>query len=167
MLSRRQFVQMTSLTVTAISAGCYGFAGGQLAGNPRTVAILPFDNETASSDLPRELAEALREGLEKRLGLRAAPEGRADVIMRGKITGYELDVPVAVSADRRQASSARRRLTIALNLELVKQSDGKVLWQKSNITAEGEYAERAELTGRKEAIQRIVNEVIEGAQSTW
>ena len=34
-------------------------------------------------------------------------------------------------------------------------------------SAEGEYAEREEAAGRKQAIQRIVNEIIEGAQSQW
>jgi hypothetical protein len=50
---------------------------------------------------------------------------------------------------------------------LVRQSDGKVLWQKTGLLAEGEYAERAEATGRKQAIDRIVADVIEGAQSQW
>jgi hypothetical protein len=165
MLSRRSFLSVCATAGAGV--GCYRFNAGSADKRIKTVAVIPFDNETASADLPRELAEALREALEKRLGYRAAPEERADAIMRGKITRYELDVPVAVSADRRQATSARRRLSIALDLELIKQSDGVVLWQKANLTAEGEYAERAELTGRKEAIQRIVTEVIDGAQSQW
>jgi hypothetical protein len=163
MVSRRSFL---ATCASAASLGCYSFNAGSKA-PIKTVAVIPFDNETASADLPRELAEALREAMEKRLGYRAAPEDRADAIMKGKIVRYELDVPVAVSADRRQASTARRRLSIAVNLELIKQSDGVVLWQKSNLTAEGEYAERAELSGRREAIQRIVTEVIDGAQSQW
>jgi hypothetical protein len=165
MLSRRAFLAVCASS--GVGLGCYGFHAGSKDSRIKTVAVIPFDNETASADLPRELAEALREALEKRLGYRAAPEERADAIMKGKITRYELDVPVAVSADRRQSSTARRRLSIAVNLELVKQSDGVVLWQKANLMAEGEYAERAELSGRREAIQRIVTEVIDGAQSQW
>jgi hypothetical protein len=160
----------------ALFGACYGFSGGGLpptldsAGHPqpvKTVAILPFDNETTSSDLPREIADALREGLEKRLGLRTAAEAKANAIVRGKIVRYELDVPVAVSADRRQATTARRRLTISLDIEIVNQADGKVLWQRSGLTGNGEYAERGEAAGRKQAIDRIVSDVIEGAQSQW
>jgi hypothetical protein len=165
MLSRRSF--LVTCAGAGAGLGCYSFNAGAKDTRIKTVAVIPFDNETASADLPRELAEALREALEKRLGYRAAPEDKADAIMRGKIVRYELDVPVAVSADRRQASTARRRLSIAVNLELIKQSDGVVLWQKANLMAEGEYAERAELSGRREAIQRIVTEVIDGAQSQW
>jgi hypothetical protein len=47
------------------------------------------------------------------------------------------------------------------------QVTGKVLWSKTGISAEGEYAERNEAAGRRQAIDRIVNDVIEGAQSQW
>jgi hypothetical protein len=87
--------------------------------------------------------------------------------VRGKITRYELDIPVAVSADRRQTTAARRRLSVALDVEMVQQSTGKILWQKTNLTAEGEYADRGEASGRQQAIERIVAQVIEGAQSQW
>lgn len=145
----------------------YGFSGGGTPPGLKTVAILPFDNETSSSDLPVELGEALREALEKRLGLRTATEEKADAIVRGKITRYELDVPVAISADRRQSTTARRRLAIAVDIEFVVQSDGKVWWRRSGLVAEGEYAERSEATGRRQAIERLVADVIEGAQSQW
>lgn len=149
-------------------AGChYGFAGGGLPPGMKTIAILPFENETASSELQRELTDALREGLEKRLGLRPAAEEKADAILRGKIVQYEPDFAVAVSADRRQSTSARRRVRISLDVELVNQADGKVLWQKNGLSADGEYAEGGEVTGRKQAIDRIVSDIIEGAQSQW
>jgi hypothetical protein len=148
-------------------AGCYGFSGGGLDRNVKTVAIIPFDNETTSSELPRELTDALREGLESRLGLRSETEEKAHAIVRGKIVRYELDIAVAVSADRRQASTARRRLAIGLDIELVRQSDGVVLWKRTGLVAEGEYAERGEAIGRRQAIERVVSDVIEGAQSQW
>ncbi|HKS07513.1 MAG TPA: LptE family protein [Gemmatimonadaceae bacterium] len=158
---------------TLLLAGCrsvlgYSFSGGGgLASNVKTVAILPFDNETSSSDLQRELTDALREALEKRLGLRTATEEKADAIVRGKITRYDLDIPVAISADRSQVATGRRRLAIAVDIEFVVQSDGKPLWKRSGLVAEGEYAERGEANGRKQAIDRIVADVIEGAQSQW
>lgn len=145
----------------------YGFSGGGLPSNIKTVAIIPFDNETASAELPRELTDALRDGLEHRLGLRTATEAKADAVLRGKIVRYDIDVPVAVSADRNQATSARRQLSIGVDIELVSQSDGKVLWQRSGLMGEGQYAENAEATGRKQAIEKIVSDVIEGAQSQW
>lgn len=150
-----------------VGTGCYSFAGGGLPAHVKTVAVLPLDNETAAPELPLELQAALREGLQSRLGLRDATEERASAIVRGKITRYEIDIPVAFSANPAQATSARRRLRVQADIEIVDQVTGKVLWSKTGISAEGEYAERNEAAGRKQAIDRIVNDVIEGAQSQW
>jgi hypothetical protein len=128
---------------------------------------MPFDNETATPELPRELQEALRQGMQARLGLRDAPEERASAVVRGTITRYELDIPVGFSANPNQATSARRRLRVLVDIEIVDQVTGKVLWQKTGVSAEGEYADRGEAEGRKQAIERIVTEIIEGAQSQW
>ena len=149
-------------------AGClYGFAGGGLPPHVRTVAVLPMDNETSSPELPLELQDALRTGLQSRLGLRDAPEERANAVVRGKITRFDLDMAAGFSANPSQATSARRRLRVYVDIEIVDQVTGKVLWTRTGIQADGEYADRGEAQGRKQAIDRIVNDVIEGAQSQW
>lgn len=129
--------------------------------------MLPFDNQTPSPDLQREVFDAMRRGLQSHLGLRDAPEARADAILRGTLLRYDVDIPVAYSADPRQATTARRRLQIVLDIELVDQRSGKALWQRKGLTAEGEYAESAEAAGRRQAIDKLVNDVVEGAQSQW
>jgi hypothetical protein len=154
-------------TLLLLGSGCYSFAGGGLPPHVKTVAVLPLDNETAAPELPLELQAALREGIQSRLGLRDATEDRASAVVRGKITRYEIDIPVAFSANPAQATSARRRLRVQADIEIVDQVTGKVLWSKTGISAEGEYAERNEAAGRRQAIDRIVNDVIEGAQSQW
>jgi hypothetical protein len=58
-------------------------------------------------------------------------------------------------------------LRVQADIEIIDQVTGKVLWSKTGISAEGEYAERNEAAGRRQAIDRIVNDVIEGAQSQW
>jgi len=131
------------------------------------MAILPFDNQTAAPELQSELLEKMRKELRQKLGVRDASEDRADAIVRGKIVGYDADVPVAFSADPRQAVSARRKLQITVDVEILDQTSGKILWQRKGLRAEGEYAERAEPDGRKVAIEKIVNDIIEGAQSQW
>ncbi len=156
------------LALLPLLSGClYGFAGGGLPAHVRTAAVLPFENETTSPELPVELQESLRQGLQSRLGLRDAPEDRASALVRGRVTRYELDIAAGVSADPNQATSARRRLLVRVDIEIVDQVTGKVLWSRTGMQAEGEYADRGEAQGRKQAIDRIVNDVIEGAQSQW
>jgi hypothetical protein len=153
---------------TLLLAGClYKFTGGGLPSHIRTVAVLPFENQTAAAEVTRELSDALRKAMSSRLGLRDASENRANAVVRGTITKYEPDVPVAFSADPNQATTARRRLQIVVDVEIVDQTNGKTLWQRKGLSAEGEYAERAEPDGRRQALERIVNDVIDGAQSQW
>lgn len=162
----------SSLLVLAVAAlGCggihYGFAGGGLPSNIRTMAVLPFDNQTTSPEVQRELWEAMRRELQHRLGVRDAAENRADAVVRGVITAYDVDVPVAISANPSQAVSARRRLQITIDIEIVEQDNSRVLFQRKGLRGEGDYDERAEADGRKAAITKIVNDVVEGAQSQW
>jgi hypothetical protein len=155
------------VSVLALAGCLYKFSGGGLPSHIRTVAVLPFENQTAAAELTVELSDALRKAMQSRLGLRDASEARATAVVRGTITKYEPDVPVAFSADPNQATTARRRLQISVDVEIVDQTNGKTLWTRKGLSAEGEYAERAETEGRKQALERIVNDVIEGAQSQW
>jgi TolB-like protein len=151
-------------------AGCvglYSMSGGGLPRNIKTIAVLPFENETATPELQRELTEELRKAMASRLGLHEAPEAKASAIIRGTIVRYEIDQAVAYTANAAQATSARRRLNVVVDVEILDQSTGKALWTGKGISAQGEYAENAEAAGRKQAVERLVNLVIEGAQSQW
>lgn len=166
MTPRRLVAECLALLLLPLAA-CYSFAGGGLPQHVRTVAVLPLENGTTNPLLPRELQDALREGMQSRMGLRDAPEDRASAVVRGRITEYEFDIPAAFSANPNQATTARRRLRIRADIEIVDQVSGQVLWSRTGIQAEGEYPEGSEAQGRKQAIDRIVNDVIEGAQSQW
>jgi hypothetical protein len=152
---------------TAACWSPYGFAGGGLPANIKTVAVLPFDNETATPDLQRDVTEALRRELAGKLGLRQAAENRADAVIRGTILRYELDIPIGFSADPKRATTARRKLQIVVDVSIIDQESGKPLLERRGLSADGEYAESAELSGRKQAIDKLVEEIVRGVQSQW
>jgi hypothetical protein len=161
---RRSGLVSVALTLT----GCfYGFSGGGLPSHVHTVAIIPFENRTPSPELQRELTESLRKELHDRLGLRDATEAKASAVIRGTIQRYETDIPVGYSASNKQTTSAKRQLQITVDVEMLDQISGKTLWQRKGMTAEGQYEERGEADGRKQAIDRIINDIIQGAQSQW
>jgi len=166
----RRFGALSVVALVALTSACgvrYGFAGGGLPSHIRTMAVLPFENETASPELQRELFDLLRRELRGRLGVREGAEATADAIVRGAIKGYDLDIPVGISADPQQARTARRKLQVTVDIEIVDQSNNRVLWQRRGLRAEGEYAERAEAEGRLAALRKLVNDIVEGAQSQW
>lgn len=170
MLSTRLSGRFLSVCVLGALAACgvhYGFSEGAFPSHVHTMAVLPFENQTPSPDLQNELLDSMRRKLQQRLGVRDAPQERADALVRGTIVSYDADVPVAFTADPRQSVSARRRLQITVDIEILDRTTGKVLWQRKGLRAEGEYAERAETEGRKQAIDKLVNDIVEGAQSQW
>jgi hypothetical protein len=164
---RRFGVLIASLTLCSLNGCLYGFAGGGLPPNLHTMAIVTFDNQTSSPDIPKELYDQMRKELQRRLGVHDAPQDRADVLVHGVIASYDADVPVAFSANPQQAVSARRRLQLTIEVEIVDQSNGHVLWQNKALREEADYAERAEQDGRTQAIGKIVQKIIEGVQSNW
>lgn len=165
-----RFKRAFSLLLVLSLVGCftrYGFAGGGLPDHIRTLAVLPFENETPSPELQRELLEAMRRDFQPRLGVREAPEARADALVRGVIRTYDVDIPVGISADPQQSLTSRRNLQITLDVQIVDQTTGKTIFERKGLRTIGEYAERDEAGGRRDAIKKIVNDLVEGAQSQW
>ena len=140
----KRFGTSSVLALVLLLTGClYSLSGGGgLPRHVRTVAVIPFENETASPELTGELHQELRKAFGDRLGLRDATEQRANAVVRGKITSYEADVPVSFSADPTRATSARRRLQLRVDVQIIDQTTGKVLYERTGVSAEGEYAER-------------------------
>ena len=46
-------------------------------------------------------------------------------MVRGTLLRYDVDVPIGFSADPRQATTARRKLQIAVNVEIAKSTRRK------------------------------------------
>ena len=150
-------------------AGClYGFAGGGLPPTIKTVALLPFDNQTAEPTLTQEVASSVREALQSRLGLRSASEAQADALVRGTIVRYEPDLPVQYTGqDNRTVNVTKRELQITVSVEIMDQKRGKPLWQRSGLLLKGEYDPGQEVQGRERALDDLVTNIVEGAQSQW
>jgi hypothetical protein len=154
-----------------VVAGClYGFAGGGLPPHIKTVAVLPFDNQTAEPTLTQEINAAVREAVEGRLGLRQASERQADAVVRGTITRYEPDLPVAYRGDDEGPGNVevtRRLVQISVSVEILDQDGNKPLWQRSGLLLEGDYDPGQEVEGRRKALEKLVTNIVEGAQSQW
>jgi hypothetical protein len=131
------------------------------------MAIATFDNQTPSPDVPKELYDQMNKELRRRLGVRDAPSNKADALVHGAIVSYDADVPVSFSSNPNQAVSAHRRLQVTIDVEIVDQSNGRLIFSNKSLREEAEYPERGEADGRKAAIEKLVNKIVEGVQSNW
>lgn len=152
----------------AVLTGClYGFAGGGLPSSIKTVVVLPFDNQTSEPTLTREIDAAVREAVESRLGLRQAGERQADALVRGTISRYEPDLPVAYTGTNQQVTVTRRLVQITVKVEIVNQHSNRMLWERSGLVVKGDYEPGREADGRRKALDELITNIVEGAQSQW
>ncbi|CAN5829949.1 hypothetical protein BH23GEM6_BH23GEM6_25400 [soil metagenome] len=160
------------ILVVALLSGCmYRFVGGGLPAHVRTVAVLPFANETTQPLLETEIVQRLQTELPRNLGVRLAEERRADALIRGRVVGYEeVAASVRPSQDQTQVPVVQRQVRITYELEIYDVRDDRPLWRAQSQSALGNFLpERGETPqqGRDRAIRDLVQKVIEGAQSQW
>lgn len=160
-------VSIGSLALLLLTGCIYSLAGGGLPPNIHTMAITTFDNQTASPDVTKELFDRMHDELQKKLGVRDAPAERADALVKGVVQTYDADVPVGFSANPQQALTARRHLAITIEVDIIDQSSGRTLFTNKALKGEADYNERAEADGRKQAIDKIVEQIVQGVQSNW
>ena len=109
----------------------------------------------------------MRHALEDRLGLRVASEANADAIVRGRVVRYDPDLPIAIQPGQGQVTVTKRKVQLTVDVEIVNQREGTTVWKRQGLSVDGEYDPPQEAQGRKLALQKLVNDIVDGAQSQW
>jgi hypothetical protein len=167
---RRAALGATLGLCLALAACNYSFRAGSFPPpHIQTIAIEPFANETTRFELTGELYDQLLRNLPGALGIRTAGADVADAIVRGSINRYDVAAPNYRAGQPGQpAQVLQRQVNISVSVEIVDLVDNVVLWESSNVTALGEFAEGApEDGGRLRAIELLVQSIVDGAQSNW
>lgn len=152
--------------------GCnYSFrAGAGMPEHVRTMAVLPFENETNRFELTQEIHEALLRRLPRALGLVPAGEEAADAVVTGTIRSYELSAPLySQGTEGGSVDVLQRQVILVVQVELLDREENVILWDQSQLRVQGQYLDTSETedVGRTEAIELLVQEIVDGAQSNW
>ena len=152
-------------------AGCsYGFEGGGFPSHIRTIYIAPFENETAQFDIEQELFTRLIEELPAKLGLQPAGRENADAILTGQIQRYQ-DVAQNYRPGSAQAATnvVSHEIQIGISARMVDVRDNVIRWESTSLMGRGTYDPGSENDdiGQREAIDNIIEQIIDGAQSQW
>jgi len=170
-VGRRSFLRRAAGLMLLAPTGCnYSFVAGSFPPpHVQSVAIEPFDNETTRFELTGELYDQLLRRLPGALGIRTAGADVADAIVRGTITRYDVVAPNYRAGQPGQAASVlQRQVNLSASVEIVDLVENVILWESSSVTARGEYPEGSpEEGGRLRAIELLVQEIVDGAQSNW
>jgi hypothetical protein len=168
---RRAPVAALLLLTLALGACNYGFrGGGGFPAHIRTVYIAPLGNDTPQFDVDQQLLEQLTERLPRALGVRMAGENVATAIIRGTVTRYE-----DVAQNYRPGGQVgtvevlQHQVQITMSLQIVDVRDNVILYQAQGITGRGEYRPdtQSDRAARARAIEVLIDQIINGAQSQW
>ncbi len=143
-------------------------AGAGLPSHVRTLAVIPFENETDRFEVSQELFDAILRDLPRSFGVQTAGEPYADAVIRGTVRRYSVDAPSYRSADE-GAQVVERQVSVAVEVQVVDRVNNVILWEDRALQARGEFLEASELeeTGRIIAVDRLVRAIIDGLQSNW
>ncbi|HXG04034.1 MAG TPA: LptE family protein [Candidatus Binatia bacterium] len=119
---RRALALLTALLV----AGC-GYAWrGTLPEHLRTIAVPPFANRTSEPGAETLVTRAVIEAFTTSGRLQVVPPERADALLQGEVTGYEVQ---SIAFDPR-ANVRLYRLVITVNLRLFDRLHDRVLFER-------------------------------------
>jgi len=170
-VSLPRLARVVALAVALVASGCnYSFRAGSFPpAHIRTIAIEPFDNQTNRFELSAELYDELLTNLPSALGIRTAGADVADAVVRGSITRYDVVTPNYTSGGSGQAAQVvQRQVSIAVTVQIIDLVENTILWESNSLGAQGEFAEGApETEGQSEAIELLVQRIVDGAQSNW
>ena len=135
----------------------------------QTIAIVPFENETDRFDLSAELYDELLRNLPAALGIRTAGEDVADAVVRGTIRGYDVVAPnYRAGASGQPAEVLLRQVNVTVEVQIIDLVENVILWEDQSVRAEGQFPEgEPEEIGRTEAMELLVQRIVDGAQSNW
>jgi hypothetical protein len=69
--------------------------------------------------------------------------------------------------DSTEVTVTRRQVQITVSVEILDQKGGKPLWQRNGLVLRGDYQSGQETEGRRRALDDLVVNIVEGAQSQW
>lgn len=149
----------------------YSFQAG--AGFPdyvKSVAIIPFENDTTRPELTDEIFQELLREFPRSQGLQAAGRDVADAEVRGTIQQYTLNTPSYRGGGGGQTPEVlQRQVVLRVEVQIVNLVDNEVLWEDAGISVQGQFLEETESEeiGRALAIELLIQRIIDGAQSNW
>ncbi len=61
----------------------------------------------------------------------------------------------------------QRALQMTVNIEIFDQKAGKSIWKRNGLIVEANYEPGREQDGRERALDKLVTDIVDGAQSQW
>ncbi len=153
-------------------AGCgYTTSPASLPTHLKTVAIPLFENSTTEYTIEQDITDAVIQRFVQDNHLRIVDERSADCVVRGKVVSYENSIFGISNA----ALAQEYRVSIGVSVVFKDVVKNREMWHDDNLIKTANYyvqnvpgqTARSELDGRKEAIQKIADEILNRSLQNW
>lgn len=163
-----RWARASSLALILLGACNYGLRGGGFPEHIRTIYVESFENQTPQFELEQQLFTAMVDDVPSSLGVQVGSRANADALLTGSILGYDDVAQNYSSAGDGRVQVLQHQVRISVNVRLVDTRENVILWE-GRVSGTGTYApdSQTEDEGRRIAIEAIVRDVIDGAQSQW
>jgi len=136
----------------------------------KTVAIPVFENGTPEAEIEKEITDAVILRFVRDNHLKIVDEKSAHAVLRGKVTTYKN----SVFGFSNSTTSNEYRVTIGVEVTFKDLVKNRELWADAVVKSANYYVQdvpgqqaRTELDGRKEAIEKIADEVLSRSVEGW
>ena len=136
----------------------------------KSIGIPLFENETSEYTLEQAVTDAVVQRFVTDNHLRIVDEKTADCVIKGKITQYRNTVFGISNAELAQ----EYRVTIGVEVVFKDQVKNREIWRDEIVKTANYYVQavpgqqaKTELDGRKEAIQKIADEILSRSVENW
>lgn len=131
--------------------------------------VAPVENRTPQFELTEPFTRQLTDAARGRLGARIASRENADAEIRAEIVRYDDAATNFAGVEDVGADVFQRRVTIAASVEIVDLTRNEIIWDSRGVSGTGEYAPDTETeeTGQNLALENLIQQIIDGAQSQW
>lgn len=157
----RLFTCTFAILLLALSGCGYHLAGtgSSLPPDVKNIAIPQFSNKTLRPDIENQFTNALLDEFVKGKKVAVVEESGADAVVKGVITGFETTPISFKGGDIIQ----EYRVTVTLEVSLIKKSDESVIWRDKNVSYFTEYKNDPDVAiseaNRDTAIKKIASDV--------
>jgi|SRR6185503_9322104 len=168
--SRTLAVLLIACAVLGTSCA-YSTSTALLPSHLRTVAIPVFENATTEYSLEQEVTETVIRRFVEDNHLRVVDERSADCVLRGRIVSYRNSV-FGIS---NVALAQEYRVAIGVDVTFKDQVKNREIWHDPALEKTANYyvqnvpgqVAKTELDGRKEAIQKLADEILSRSVESW
>jgi outer membrane lipopolysaccharide assembly protein LptE/RlpB len=166
--SRRAALLVVALT----TASCgYSTSTALLPTHLKTIAVPVFENGTTQSQLEQEITQAVIDRFVQDNHLKVVGERTANAVVRGRVTEYRNAVFGFSAAEQ----ASEYRVTIGVSVTVKDLVKNREMWKDESLQKTTNYfvvdvggqKARTELDGRKEAVQKIADEILARTVEGW